>query len=184
MQLVLDFLPIVAFFVAYKFAGIFTATGVLIAAVLLQTAWQWTKHRKVSPMSLISATLVLVFGGITLILHNKTFIQWKPTVLYWLFAAGLLASQFFGSRPLIQRVMGENLQLERPLWLKLNLLWVIFFIVLGAINLYVVYSYDEQTWVNFKLFGLLGLTMAFALIQGFWLSTKMPPDPPGDSSNP
>ena len=176
MKLLFDFLPIVAFFVAYKFGGIYVATGVIIATVVVQTAWQWQRHRKVSATTLISAALVLLFAGATLLLHDKTFIQWKPTVLYWLFALGLIASQIFGRQPFMQKALGENLQLDRSMWAKLNLLWAIFFIVLGAVNLYVVYSYDEKTWVNFKLFGLLGLTVAFACAQGFWLSSKLPAD--------
>jgi intracellular septation protein len=176
MQLLLDFFPVIAFFVAYKLADIYVATGVIIAAVIIQVAVQWFRHRKVSPMTLISGALVLIFGTITLLVHDKTFIQWKPTVLNWLFGAGFLVSQFFGEQPVIQRLMGANLTLERPLWIKLNLMWVAFFFVMGALNLYVAFSFEESTWVNFKLFGMLGLTMVFALLQGVWLSSKMPTD--------
>lgn len=176
MQLLFDFFPVIAFFVAYKLADIYVATGVIIAAVVIQVGIQWYRHRKVSPMTLISGALVLVFGTITLLVHDKTFIQWKPTVLNWLFGAGFLVSQFFGEQPVIQRLMGANLSLERPLWIKLNLMWVAFFFVMGALNLYVAFSFDESTWVNFKLFGMLGLTMVFALLQGVWLSSKLPAD--------
>ena len=176
MQLLLDFFPVIAFFVAYKLADIYVATGVIIAAVIIQVAVQWFRHRKVSPMTLISGALVLIFGTITLLVHDKTFIQWKPTVLNWLFGAGFLVSQFFGEQPVIQRLMGANLTLARPLWIKLNLMWVAFFFVMGALNLYVAFSFEESTWVNFKLFGMLGLTMVFALLQGVWLSSKMPTD--------
>jgi intracellular septation protein len=176
MQLLFDFFPVIAFFVAYKLADIYVATGVIIAAVIIQVALQWFRHRKVSPMTLISGALVLIFGTITLLVHDKTFIQWKPTVLNWLFGAGFLVSQFFGEQPVIQRLMGANLTLERPVWIKLNLMWVAFFFVMGALNLYVAFSFEESTWVNFKLFGMLGLTMVFALLQGVWLSSKMPAD--------
>ncbi|MEY4932414.1 MAG: hypothetical protein RLZZ403_734 [Pseudomonadota bacterium] len=176
MQLLFDFFPVIAFFVAYKLADIYVATGVIIAAVVIQVGIQWFRHRKVSAMTLISGALVLVFGTITLLVHDKTFIQWKPTVLNWLFGAGFLVSQFFGEQPVIQRLMGANLALERPLWIKLNLMWVAFFFVMGALNLYVAFSFDESTWVNFKLFGMLGLTMVFALLQGVWLSSKLPAD--------
>ncbi len=176
MQLLLDFFPVIAFFVAYKLADIYVATGVIIAAVIIQVAVQWFRHRKVSPMTLISGALVLIFGTITLLVHDKSFIQWKPTVLNWLFGAGFLVSQFFGEQPVIQRLMGANLTLERPLWIKLNMMWVAFFFVMGALNLYVAFSFEESTWVNFKLFGMLGLTMVFALLQGAWLSSKMPAD--------
>jgi intracellular septation protein len=176
MQLLFDFFPVIAFFVAYKLADIYVATGVIIVAVIVQVAVQWFRHRKVSPMTLISGALVLIFGTITLLVHDKTFIQWKPTVLNWLFGAGFLVSQFFGEQPVIQRLMGANLTLERPLWIRLNLMWVAFFFVMGALNLYVAFSFEESTWVNFKLFGMLGLTMVFALLQGVWLSSKLPAD--------
>jgi len=178
MQLLFDFFPVVAFFAAYKLADIYVATGVIIVAVLIQVAVQWYRTRKVSPMLLMSAALVLVFGTITLLVHDKTFIQWKPTVLNWLFAVGFLASQFVGDQPVIQRLMGANLTLERGVWLKLNGMWVGFFLLMGALNIYVAYSFDESTWVNFKLFGMLGLTLVFALLQGFWLSSKLPADAP------
>lgn len=179
MQLLFDFFPVIAFFVAYKLADIYVATGIIIGAVIVQVAVQWFRHRKVSPMMLISAVLVLIFGTITLLVHDKAFIQWKPTVLNWLFAAGFLISQFVGEQPVIQRLMGASLTLERPVWLKLNLMWVGYFVVMGALNLYVVRAFDESTWVNFKLFGMMGMTLVFALLQGVWLSSKMPADSPG-----
>lgn len=180
MQLLFDFFPLIAFFVAYKFAGIFVATGVIIAAVLVQTAIQWTRHRKVSSMALISAALVLVFGGLTLWIHDEAFIKWKVTVVNWLFAAGFLISQLVGERPMIQRLIGANVTLERPLWLKLNSVWALFFLALGAINLYVMHSFSTDVWVNFKVYGLFGLTLVFALLQGVWLASKIPAeDSPG-----
>lgn len=178
MQLLFDFFPVIAFFVAYKLSDIYVATGVILVAVVIQAVVQWVRHRKLSPMMLTSTVLVLVFGGLTLFIHDKTFIQWKPTVVNWLFAAAFLASQFFGERPLIQRMMGAQLSLDRGAWLKLNGLWIAFFVFMGAINLYVAYNFDEATWVNFKLFGILGLTLAFVVIQGFWLAAKMPAEAP------
>ncbi len=179
MQLLFDFLPVIAFFVSYKVTGnMFVATGVIIAAVVLQTAVQWIRHRKVSSMALISGALVLVFGGLTLLIHDKAFIQWKVTVVNWLFAAAFLASRCFGDKLLIERIMGENVQLEAALWQRLNWAWIGFFSALGAINLYVAYNFSEEVWVNFKLFGMLGLTVVFALAQAFWLATKMPADTP------
>ena len=181
MQLVLDFLPVVAFFVAYKLANIYVATATLIVAVLVQAAVQWIRHRKLSPMMMTSAVLVLVFGTITLLVHDKTFIQWKPTVLYALLAVAFFVSQFAGEAPLVERIMGANMTLERKLWRKLNLLWVVFFLALAGLNLYVAYTFDEATWVNFKLFGLLGLTFVFAIAQAFWISSKAP-DAAADST--
>jgi len=176
MQLLLEFLPIALFFVAYKFGDLFIATGVLIAAVVVQAVVQWLRHRKLSPMMLTSAVLVLIFGSLTLFLHDATFIKWKPTILYGLLAVAFLGSQFIGKQTFIQRMLGENMQLERALWTRLNLMWVAFFLFAGALNLYVAHRYDEATWVNFKLFGLMGLTFVFAILQTLWLSGKMPAD--------
>ncbi len=113
MQLLFDFFPVIAFFVTYKITGnLFVATGVIIVSVIAQTGWQWFRHRKVSQMALISGALVLIFGGLTLLIHDKVFIQWKVSVVNWLFAAGFLASRFFGDKLLIERMMGENVQLD------------------------------------------------------------------------
>jgi len=174
MQLFLDFLPVVLFFIAYKLAGIYVATAVLIAGVLAQTAISWYRHRKVSPMLLTSAVLVLIFGGITLIVHDATFIKWKPTIVNWLFAAAFFASHFMKGPTIVERLMGEQMKLDSPaLWTRLNAMWTAFFVVSGALNLYVAFHFSESTWVNFKLFGMLGLTVVFALLQGLWLARKV-----------
>ena len=159
MQLLFDFFPVIAFFIAYKLTDIYVATGVIIVAVIVQTAVQWIRFRKVSAMSLISGTLVLVFGGLTLLIHDKSFIQWKVTIVNWLFAIGFAASQFIGERPLIERMLGDNMPLARPLWRRLNWAWSVFFLVLGGINLFVAWNFSESVWVDFKLFGVLGLTL-------------------------
>lgn len=172
MQFLVDLLPVIAFFVAYKLADIYVATGVLIVGVLLQTAVSWIRHRKVSPMLLTSAALVLVFGGLTLLIHDPTFIKWKPSIVNWLFAIAFLASQYMRGPTIIERMMGKNVELDATSWRKLNLAWVGFFLVAGVLNLYVAYRYSESTWVNFKLFGLMGLTLAFALGQGYWIARK------------
>jgi intracellular septation protein len=173
MQLLFDLLPVVLFFVAYKLAGIYVATAVLIVGVLAQTLISWIRHRKVSPMLLTSAVLVLVFGGLTLLVHDAVFIKWKPTIVNWLFAAAFLGSQFMKGPTIVQRLMGEQMKLDSPaLWTRLNLMWVVFFAVVGALNLYVAFNFSESTWVNFKLFGLMGLTLVFALAQGLWLARK------------
>ena len=175
MQLLLDFLPFIAFYIGYKLSGdnFFFATGVLIAAVVVQVSVQWLRHRKVSSMLLVSAVLVLIFGTLTLVIHDKLFIQWKFSVVNWLFSAAFLASHFFGERPLIERIMGENLTLPRPQWLRLSWAWIVYFLVMGALNLYVAYNFEESVWVNFKLYGTIGLTLLFALAQGVWLASKM-----------
>lgn len=172
MQFLFDLFPVIAFFVAYKVWGIFVATAVLIVGVLAQTAVSWIRHRKVSPMLLTSAVLVLVFGGLTLWVRDPAFIKWKPSIVNWLFAAAFLVSQYLRGPTIIQRMLGENVTLEPAEWRRLNLMWVGFFLVAGALNLYVAYRFDEATWVNFKLFGLMGLTLAFALLQGVWIARK------------
>jgi intracellular septation protein len=184
MQLLFDFFPVIAFFVTYKLTGdLFIATAVIIVAVIAQTAIQWFRFRKVSSMALISGVLVLIFGGLTLLIHDKAFIQWKVTVVNWLFALGFLASRFIGDKVMIQRMLGEQMQLDAALWRRLNWAWIGFFTALGAINLYVAYNYSEATWVNFKLYGMIGLTVAFALGQGLWLANKMPPETEAQGSS-
>jgi len=175
MQLLSAFLPLIAFYAGYKLSGgnFFVATGVLIVVVVAQVTVEWVRHRKVSSMLLVTAVLVLVFGGLTLIIHDKIFLQWKFSIVNWLFSAAFLASHFFGDRPLVQRIMGENVTLERGQWLRLSWAWIIYFLVMGCLNLYVAYNFEESVWVNFKLYGTIGLTVLFALAQGFWLASKM-----------
>ncbi len=180
MQLLFDFFPLIAFFIAYKLGGVFVATGVLIAAVLVQICVQWIRHRRISSMMLVSAALVLVFGGLTLWIHDEAFIKWKVTVVNWLFAAGFLISQFVGEQPIVQRMMSGSMTLERRLWVRLNTMWAVFFFLLGAINLYVMFSFSTDVWAKFKVFGVIGLTLVFALVQGLWLASRLPQqDSPG-----
>ena len=173
MQILFDFFPIVAFFTAYKFYGIYVATGVIIVASVLQVGVHWLRTRSVNKMHVISAVLIIIFGGITLYLQNRLYIQWKPTILYWLFSAVAIGSEFFGDKPVIRRMMNHAIEMDTGSWRTLNRLWAGFFFVMGFVNLYVVYNYDENTWVNFKLFGFLGLTFLFALGQGFWIHSKI-----------
>lgn len=174
MQFLYDLLPVVFFFIAYKVAGIYVATAVLIVGVLVQTAISWIRHKKVSPMLLTSAVLVLVFGGLTLWIHDATFIKWKPTIVNLLFAGAFLASHFIKGPTIVQRLMGEQIKLEpESLWSTLSFMWIVFFVVSAVLNLYVAYNFSEAAWVNFKLFGMIGLTVIFALAQGYWLGRKM-----------
>jgi len=139
---------------------------------IAQFLFDWKRNGKINKMHLTSLVLVLVFGGITLFLRDEKFIQWKPTVVNWLFAAAFLLAPVFTRKTLVQRLMEKTVQLPTGLWTQLNSMWVLFFLLSGAANLYVVYNYDEETWVNFKLFGMLGLTFVFILLQGVWLSRK------------
>lgn len=178
MQLLHDLLPVIVFFAAYKAAGMYVATGALIVAVLVQTAVTYARTRKVGTMGLVSAGAVLVLGGLTLALQDPRFVKWKPTLVNWALGAAFLGSLLVGERPLVERLIGEQVRLERPRWTRLNLAWGAFFLALGALNLVVVYRFDEDTWVNFKMFGLLGLTLAFVVAQGVWLSRHaLEPEP-------
>jgi len=170
MKFLYDFFPILLFFVAYKVYDIYVATGVAIAAAAVQTLAFWLKHRRFEKMHLVTFSLLLVFGGLTLILHDPVFIKWKPTVINWLFAVVFLGSHWIGDRPLVERMMSHAIKADRPVWMRLSWLWIAFFSGIGVLNLYVAFNYPEETWVNFKLFGMLGITLAFVVGQAFYLS--------------
>ena len=170
MKFLFDLFPVILFFVAYKFFDIFVATAVAMAATVAQIAWVWVRHRKVEPMLWVSFAVIGVFGSATLLLHDKTFIQWKPTVLYWLFAAALAVAQLAFAKNLIRSMMGAQIQLPEPVWSRLLWSWVGFFAVMGVVNLYVAFNYSEDLWVNFKLFGGMGLMFVFVIAQALFLS--------------
>lgn len=170
MKFLLDFFPIVFFFITFKMYDIYVATAVLIIASLIQTCAHWLMHRKFEKMHVITLVLVCVFGGLTLLLQDEMFIKWKPTVINWLFAVAFIASQFIGKKSLIQHMMGDHMTLPSGVWLRLNIAWTLFFIALGIANLYVAYHFDTETWVNFKLFGLLGCTFVFVIAQSLYVA--------------
>ena len=176
MKILLDYLPIVLFVGAYYLRDIYFATAVLIVALFAQVGILWATTRRVPKIHLVAAVLALVLGGITLALHNPVFIKIKPTALYALFAAVLLGSQFVGDKPMMQRLLAANLHLPDRVWRRVNAMWAGFFLFCGALNLYVAYNFSEATWVNFKLFGMLGLTFAFVLIQGLYLARYIETD--------
>ncbi len=176
MKVLVDFFPILLFFIAYKIYGIYTATAVAIIASVLQVGYFWFKNKKVENMHLITLAIIVVFGGATLILEDELFIKWKPTVVNWLFAAVFLGSQFIGKKNIVQRMMGAVITLPPVIWVKLNYAWVLFFIASGVANLYVMYNFDTDTWVNFKLFGMMGLTFAFIILQGIFLMRYIKPE--------
>ena len=173
MKLLFDFLPILLFFIAYKSADLYVATGVLIVATLAQAGWIWLRQRQVEKLPLITAGLVLVFGGATLILHDPVFVKWKPTVVNWLFAVAFFGSYFVGEKTLLERMMGSQLELPASVWVKLTFAWAIFFLAMGAANLFVAFTFEENTWVNFKLFGMLGLTLVFVVAQAAYMSRHL-----------
>ncbi len=181
MKFLFDFFPILLFFIAYKVWDIFVATGVAIGATFLQVGLFWFKHRRFERMHLITLALIVVFGGLTIALRDETFIKWKPTILNWLFAAAFLGSRFIGNKPLVQRMMESNFSLPDPVWRRLNLIWFIFFTAMGAVNLYVAFTFDTATWVNFKLFGMMGLTVLFVIAQAFYLARHIPDQPEEES---
>lgn len=170
MKFLADFFPVLLFFVVYKVSDIYYATGVAIVATVCQCAFSWLKTRTIPGMQLVTLAIILIFGGLTLFLRDEQFIKLKPTVINWLFGAAFLLSQLVGSKTAIERLLGGNLTLPQPVWRRLNLAWTSFFVVLGGINLYVMHFYDRDTWVNFKLFGMLGLTLVFVVLQSVYLA--------------
>jgi intracellular septation protein len=169
MKLLFDLFPVLLFFIAFQWWGIFVATAVAIAASCAQIGWLALRGRKIDRMLWASLAIIVVFGGLTLVLRDKTFIQWKPTVLYWLFGA-VLAGGALGGRNLIRSMLSEQVQLPEPVWTRLNWSWVAFFAFMGAANLYVAYNFSESAWVNFKLFGGMGLMLAFVVAQAALLA--------------
>ncbi len=173
MKFLFDIFPVILFFAAFKFFGIYTATAVAIVATVLQIGWVWFKHRKIDNMQWISLALIVVFGGATLLLRDETFIKWKPTVLYWLFAVVLLVSELVFHKNLIKSMMDKQVSAPDAVWKKLLFGWMGFFAVMGVINLYVAYSYSTDTWVSFKLFGGIGLMIVFVIGQAVLLAPHM-----------
>jgi intracellular septation protein len=221
MKLLFDFFPVVLFLITYKLSDIYTATLVIIAASVVQVGVHWLMHRRIEKMHLVSLVLFIVLGGLTLYLRDKRFIMWKPTLINWLFGAGFLATAYIGSKPLIQRMLGSQLEMPDLQWRRLNLAWVLFFVVAGAINLVFAQRYidaqnqliaampeiseeqltdldcegfepsnlelcelahqREETWVNVKVFGLLGLTVLFIIGQTIFLMRHMKPEEDDDA---
>ncbi len=201
MKILFDLFPIILFFVAYQYGashpdnatdwlaalgivldsgakpGVFLATVVAIGATFIQIAWVWIKHRKVDTMLWVSLGLIVVFGGATLFLHDEAFIKWKPTVLYWLFALSLGLAPMLFERNLIRLMMEKNVALPDAIWTRLNLAWAAFFTLMGVANLWVAMNYSTDIWVNFKMFGTLGLMVLFIIGQTFYLSRHIKEEP-------
>ena len=170
MKFLFDLFPVLLFFIAFKFAGIYVATAVAIAATFGQIGWLKLRRRPVDTMLWVSLAIIVIFGGATLVLHDETFIKWKPTVLYWLFGAVLAGSTLLFRRNLIRKLMEEQITLPDRVWGQLNASWIGFFALMGAANLFVAYSFPTDTWVNFKLFGGMGLMLAFVVGQSLLLA--------------
>jgi len=154
-------------------APILLATAVAILASLVQVGWRLARRQKVEPMLWLSLAVIIVFGGATIWLHDETFIKWKPTILYWLFGSILLGGRLMGRRNLLRSVLGEQIVVPPAIWERLLWMWIVFFAAIGVVNLLVAFNFPTETWVNFKLFGLFGLTLVFTLGIGFWLARHM-----------
>lgn len=165
MKFLFDLLPVILFFVGFKLYGIFAATAIAIGATLAMIVYAKLRHGKIEKMLLVNGVIISVLGGITLLLHDKTYIMWKPTVLYWVLAATLLIANQFFNKNFIQQMMGKVINAPAPIWSRLNCVWVIFLIGLGFLNLYVAFNFSENTWVNFKLFGVTGMMFVFIIAQ-------------------
>lgn len=179
MKFLFDFFPLILFFIAYKWQGIYAATGVAIAASFVQVGYSWLRHHKLEKSHVVTLVIITFFGGATLLLQDETFIKWKPTVLNWVFAVAFLTSQFVGKKTLTEHMMGTAVKLPTEIWLRINFSWIIFFLAMGAANLFVAFNYDTDTWVDFKVFGMLGLTIVFLVLQVFYLArhVQQEPDP-------
>jgi intracellular septation protein len=174
MKMLLDFTPALLFFGAYYFFGIYVATATLIVSLFLLVAVYWLMERRVHRTHLVTALVAGVLGGLTLALHDATFIMYKPTVVYALFSLALLVSQFVGDRVLMQRIPQKVIVLPDPVWRKVNLAWVLFFAVCAVLNLYVASHFDEATWVKFKAFGFPVLMFLFLIAHAPFLSKYLP----------
>lgn len=174
MKQLLDFLPLVVFFVFYKLYDIFVASGALVVATALALVASWLLYRRLEKMTIVTFVLVAVFGTLTLVFHNDEFIKWKVTVIYTLFSAALLYSQFWMKQTLIQSMLGKELTLPQAAWRRLNVAWAIFFLACGLANIYVAFWLPQDFWVNFKVFGLTGLTLLFTLLSGVYIYRLMP----------
>ena len=173
MKLLIDFFPILLFFGAFKIWGIFVATTVAIVATLIQLAWMRYSTGRTEPMQWLSLGVIVVFGGATLIAQDETFIKWKPSVLYWAMGGALLVGQVFFRRNWLQSLMKSQMALPDHAWRVMLWSWCGFFAVMGVLNIWVAYHFDTDTWVNFKLFGGMGLMLVFVLAQAMYLGRFM-----------
>ncbi len=189
MKFLFDFFPVLLFFATFKshedqVEGMLTATAVLIAATLVQVAWTWAKHKKVEKMHVITLVLVVVLGGATIYFEEPRYLIWKVSVVNWLFALAFAGSHFIGDKPIIKRMMGHAISLPEPVWFRLSMAWICFFSFVGAINLVLWYFYfspNLDLWVDFKFYGIIGLTLAFTILQAIYISRYVKDDPIADN---
>ncbi|ATO33075.1 putative intracellular septation protein A [Dickeya dianthicola] len=177
MKQLIDFIPLIVFFACYKLYDIYVASGALIAATAAALLLSWFIYRKIEKMMLLTFLMVAVFGTLTLVFHNDQFIKWKVTIIYMLFAIALLFSQFVMKKILIQRMLGKDLSLPEMVWAKLNISWAVFFLLCGLTNIYIAFWLPQSVWVDFKVFGLTGLTLVFTLLCGVYIYRHLPAEP-------
>ncbi|MDV7102953.1 septation protein A [Vibrio sp. TH_r3] len=173
MKQLIDFIPLIIFFALYKMYDIYVATGALIVATAVQIVLTYCIYKKVEKMQLVTFVIVAVFGGMTLFFHDDNFIKWKVTIVYALFALGLLITHLIG-KPVIKGMLGKEITLPDTVWNKINWAWVAFFTICALVNIYVAFSLPLDVWVNFKVFGLLAATFGFTLLTGFYIYKHLP----------
>ena len=196
MKFLLDFFPVVLFFIVYKFYGdlppqlvdsanhlpfvsvdpkepkdaIYFSTLTLILATIVQNISHWFVFKKLEKMHVISLGILIVFGSMTLAFKDPLFIKWKVSIFNWVFATVIIGSQFIGKKTLIERMMAHAIEVPKNIWRNINFTWGIFFTFVGVVNIYIAYNYSEETWVDFKLFGVIGMTIVFMIAQGIYLA--------------
>ncbi|MEC6831747.1 septation protein A [Photobacterium toruni] len=176
MKQLIEFIPLLIFFVLFKTNGIFVATGALIVTTAIQLIVTWVIYKKIEKMQLITFAMVAIFGGLTLFLHDENFIKWKVTIIYGLFALALLISQLM-HKPLIKSMLGKEMTLPENVWLRINLAWTVFFVVCAIVNIYIAFNFPLDVWVDFKVFGLLALTLLFTFATGGYIYRHLPKSP-------
>jgi len=172
MRHLAEYLPLALFLLVFFLKDIYWATGILMLSYSLGMLYIYFVDKKLSRMHQISLLAIVLFGGLTLILRNELFIKWKPSIANWLFAAAFLGSHKLSDQPLVEKLFGSAVKLKEKDWFTLSMMWIVFFTVVGIANLYVAYNFSTEFWVKFKVFGLLGATLVFSLLQGIWLMQK------------
>lgn len=170
MNLLLDYFPIILFFISFKLYDIYIATTVVIIASILQISIFWLKYRRFSLVHILTCVILIIFGGITLLLKNPIFIKWKPTIVSWIFVLICLGARLFTKKTFMQYLLDKKIELPEIAWQRLNYAWGLFFLVIGTVNLYIAYTYSTNVWVNFKLFGIVGATIIFSLLQSMYIA--------------
>ena len=195
MKQIAEFIPIALFFIVYQldgetltlggwqytFDGIYSATAVLMIATVLQVGLTWAITREFEKRLMWLLLAVLLFGGATLAFHNQMFIQWKPTIFNWILAIAFGGSQFIGDKNLMERTLGSQIHLPKPVWTRLNMLWVGNFAVVGALNLVVAYGFSEATWVSYKLYSAIGFTLLLTILTALLISPHLKDEPLSDN---